>query len=88
MQIELPDNLGVSETEARLELAVALYARRKISMGRAAELAGVGHLDMQQALAERDIPLNYDEHGKPSAVPSPSQIPAGRWIHRLALVRA
>lgn len=59
MQIEFPDNIGVTETEARLELAVALYARRKISLGRAAELAGIGHLELQQALAERDVHLHY-----------------------------
>ena len=38
-----------------MELACALYARGKLGKVRAAEFAGIGFFEFQQALAERGI---------------------------------
>ncbi|MBA2680474.1 MAG: UPF0175 family protein [Ktedonobacteraceae bacterium] len=59
MQIDFPD-IGLSEAELTLELAVALFQQKKISLGKAAEVAGMSHVEFQHILAERNIVLHYD----------------------------
>ena len=65
--LDIPNNiheaLHVSPAEAeprlKLELAVALYAQKALSLGKAAELADMGVLDFNDVLAERQIPMHY-----------------------------
>lgn len=52
-------NLHVTESEARLALAVRLYEDGRISIGRAAGLAGLARLEFESELAKREISL-YD----------------------------
>ncbi|HKS69670.1 MAG TPA: UPF0175 family protein [Ktedonobacterales bacterium] len=59
MQLNLPDDLGITEDQARLDLAVGLYSSRTLSLARAARLGGRSLLDFQRLLAERGIPLAY-----------------------------
>ena len=67
--LDIPNNIHEAlhvtpaETEPRLklELAVALYAQQTLSLGKAAELAGMGVLDFNDILAERKIPMHYGE---------------------------
>ena len=63
MTVTIPDDaigtLLASPEEARIELAAALYANRKASMGRAAKIAGLARLDMQRELHRRQIPMHY-----------------------------
>lgn len=49
----------LSERDLRIELALALYARGKLSLGKTAEVAEVPIADLMQEMAEREIPLNY-----------------------------
>lgn len=49
----------LSERDLRIELALALYARGKLSLGKAAEVAQVHVADLMQEMAGREIPLNY-----------------------------
>jgi predicted HTH domain antitoxin len=44
----------------RLELALALYQRGKLSFGKARELAGVSAWAFQEMLGLRGIPVHYD----------------------------
>lgn len=60
MYIEIPDDLGVTEEQARLDFAVGLYSSHTVSLARAARLAGRSRLDFQRILAERGIPIAYD----------------------------
>ncbi|HEU0015627.1 MAG TPA: UPF0175 family protein [Longimicrobium sp.] len=64
MTLTFPDELlvatNMTEQEMAAELAVTLYQRGKISIGRASELAGIGRIEFQHLLASRGIPLNYD----------------------------
>jgi predicted HTH domain antitoxin len=60
MQIEIPDDLGITEEQARLDFAVGLYSSHTASLARAARLAGRSRLEFQRILAERGIPLSYD----------------------------
>ena len=63
MTIELPDkelgSLHLTDGEARIELACGLYAARKVSMGRAAKIAGIPYVDFMHELGKRGICMNY-----------------------------
>lgn len=64
MKLHLPDDVlptDMSEEELRLELAIALYAIRKISFGKARKLADKDWFSCRQILDERGIPAHYDE---------------------------
>ncbi|MCA9979582.1 MAG: UPF0175 family protein [Anaerolineales bacterium] len=50
----------MSEGEILLELALLLYQKEKLSLGKASELAQMSRLQFQHLLASRQIPLNYD----------------------------
>ncbi|HYR06967.1 MAG TPA: UPF0175 family protein [Longimicrobium sp.] len=49
----------LSETEVRRELAIVLYQREKLSLGRAAQLAGMKKFEFNGLLADRGIPMHY-----------------------------
>ncbi|HEU4882630.1 MAG TPA: UPF0175 family protein [Longimicrobium sp.] len=51
--------LRLSETEVRRELAIVLYQREKLSLGRAAQLAGMKKFEFNELLADRGIPMHY-----------------------------
>lgn len=53
--LELPPD--ISETEARRELAIALYREGKLPPGRAATLAGMDRWDFDALLFERKVPF-------------------------------
>jgi predicted HTH domain antitoxin len=62
MKIELPDNIINAEREKILfDLAVILYTQAKISLGKAARIAGMSYVDFQFKLAELKISMNYNE---------------------------
>jgi predicted HTH domain antitoxin len=64
MQVEIPEaaiaGTGLTPDQVRLEVAVALYRDRKVSMGRAARLAGQPRIPFQQELARRGVTVDYD----------------------------
>jgi predicted HTH domain antitoxin len=68
VSVELPRSIciaaGVREAELaqsmREALAVDLYRQGRISLGKAAETAGVSHYEMVQVLAKHDVFLPYD----------------------------
>lgn len=50
----------VSEAELLTDLAIELYTREKLSLGRAARLAGMDRWAFNDLLAARDVPMHYD----------------------------
>lgn len=44
----------------RLYLAIELYRERKVSLGKAAEIAGVNKWEMMEILASKNIPIQYN----------------------------
>ena len=52
---------GYSEDELKLEVAVMLFAKEKLSLRKAASLAGVHWLEFMKELDRREIALHYDE---------------------------
>lgn len=67
LTLEIPDGVSQAmrlppleaEARLRLELAVSLYAQEILSLGKAAELAGVSRLEMNGILAKRNVPMHY-----------------------------
>lgn len=45
----------------RKELAVTLYARQLLSLGKARQLAGLSRRDFEALLGERRVPRHYSE---------------------------
>ncbi|WKN46298.1 UPF0175 family protein [Tunicatimonas pelagia] len=65
MSVVITDDIlkmaNMPESEFKLELGVFLYSRGILTLGKASEFAGVPQLIFQQVLAEREIPLSYDQ---------------------------
>ena len=49
----------LSETQLRLELAVALFREERLTLAQASRLAESDQLTFQSILAEREIPIHY-----------------------------
>lgn len=64
MQISLPDeligNLDLTVEQARLDFAIGLYAEHRITLGRAAKIAGMVQSAFLKKLGELRIPMHYD----------------------------
>lgn len=64
MHVTIPDELRetarLSEAEALLELAVALFEQERLTLAQASRLAGLSRMQFQRVLAERRIPIHYD----------------------------
>jgi len=50
----------MTEAEFLQEIAVLLYQKQKLSLGKASKLAQMGRLQFQLLLASRQISINYD----------------------------
>lgn len=64
MLLEIPDSAiqetPLSAAEIRLEVAIWLYSKKRLTFGQARKLAGYAVIAFQKALGERNIYLNYD----------------------------
>jgi predicted HTH domain antitoxin len=57
---ERPGNIALSERDAVVDIAIGLYKREEVSLGRAAEIAGLLTPQFLAELGRRRIPINYD----------------------------
>ena len=57
----LVDPLHLSAEELKIDVAVGLYASRRISLGKAARIAGMSSLNFQKYLGSLQIPLHYNQ---------------------------
>ncbi len=64
MTLNIPDerigNLKLDERDLMTDIAIGLYKREEVSLGRAAEIAGVSSPKFLTELGRRRIPINYD----------------------------
>lgn len=64
MIVELPDaeirDTGLTASLAKIELAVALYRDRKVSLGHGARIAHLPTPEFLQEVGRRNIAVNYD----------------------------
>ena len=58
---DILDSAKLTADEAKVELAVYLYSQRRLSIGKARELAGMSLWTFRQLLASRQISPHYDE---------------------------
>jgi predicted HTH domain antitoxin len=59
MTLTLPEGIKLTERELKQELALSLYAARKVTLIQAADIAGVGFFEFQGWLRDRKIPQHY-----------------------------
>jgi predicted HTH domain antitoxin len=63
MTLTIPtERLGdvtLSERDALVDIAIGLYKRQAVSLGRAAEVAGISSVELLTELGRRRIPINY-----------------------------
>lgn len=52
---------NMSESEFKLELGIFLYSNNILTMGKTSEFVGLPKVIFQKKLAERGIPVSYDE---------------------------
>ena len=52
-------NLRVTEQDALVDIAIGLYKRDEVSLGRAAEVSGISSVQLLGELGRRHIPINY-----------------------------
>lgn len=57
---ELTQDLDLTPEHARFDLAIGLYAERRVTLGRAAEIAGMMQTAFLRKLGELRIPMHYD----------------------------
>jgi len=50
----------MSPTELRLEIAVYLYEKQRLTMGQAKRLADLDQIAFQKELAKRNVYIHYD----------------------------
>jgi predicted HTH domain antitoxin len=64
MNLLIPDEIlqasRLSERELRMEIAVMLFEKEKLTLGQASRLADMRYLEFQHLLASRRIPVHYD----------------------------
>lgn len=64
MQIAFPDELtqglDLTPEHARMDMAIGLYAERRVTLGRAAKIAGMVQAAFLRKLGELRIPVHYD----------------------------
>ena len=52
-------NVPLDERDAVVDIAIGLYKRQSVSLGRAAEVAGITSVELLAELGRRHIPINY-----------------------------
>lgn len=53
-------NIKMSESEIKQELALLLFQKQKFTLAQAARFAGITRLQFQELLAYHKIPVHYD----------------------------
>jgi len=53
-------DINLSERDALIDVAIGLYKREQVSLGRAAAIAGISSPEFLHELGRRRIPINYD----------------------------
>ncbi len=62
MELDIPvlDKLGISRADLLTDIAVGLYMDQRVTLGQAAEIAGVSQLDFRCLLSRMNVPIQYD----------------------------
>ncbi|HRG48377.1 MAG TPA: UPF0175 family protein [Leptospiraceae bacterium] len=55
----LLSQIKLSESDIKAEFSIFLYQNKKLTLARAAKLAGMNRIEFQKALTTRQIPIHY-----------------------------
>jgi predicted HTH domain antitoxin len=58
--LDLPDDLQLTETDLRTELAVTLFQQQRITLGTASQIAGFQQIEFQRLISSRGISIHYE----------------------------
>ena len=58
---EILQTAGIAPDELKMEVAILLFQKWKLTLGQASKLAGMNKLQFQHLLASRQIPVHYDK---------------------------
>ncbi|GHV72926.1 hypothetical protein AGMMS49940_02280 [Spirochaetia bacterium] len=62
MTLNIPDAANISEVDAQILFAIKLFEAEKLSLGKAAEVAGLSYRTFYELLMRYDIPIvTYSE---------------------------
>ena len=69
LMLEIPDEVSRAmrlppaeiEVRLRLELSISLYQQQILSLGKAADMAGLTRWEFNDILSQRGIPMHYSE---------------------------
>jgi len=63
MILSLPEEVErqLTPEDAKLHLAIGLFLDRRVTLGQAAEVAGLAQTELLRELGSRRIPIHYDE---------------------------
>ena len=65
MKVEIPDNLlagaHISKEDVMLDLALGMFIDRRLSLARAAKLAGRSISVFMHELGKRSVPIHYED---------------------------
>ena len=56
----LLDSAQLTDAELRVEIALMLFERNKLTLGKASEFADLSQYEFQKLLGKRKIPIHYD----------------------------
>ncbi|TAF18027.1 MAG: UPF0175 family protein, partial [Nostocales cyanobacterium] len=54
------NSTGMTSKELLIEIAVMLFEKEKVSLGKASKIAEMNYVEFQELLAQRNISLHYD----------------------------
>ncbi|MFM6045154.1 MAG: UPF0175 family protein [Dolichospermum sp.] len=57
---EILHSTGMTSKELLIEIAVMLFEKEKVSLGKASKIAEMNYVEFQELLAKRNISLHYD----------------------------
>lgn len=63
MIIEIRDELLADNSDSKdliMDVALQLFEKEKITLGKAADLAGVSKMEMQYFIGSKGVPMHYD----------------------------
>jgi predicted HTH domain antitoxin len=63
LTVNIPESITnlkpVSEKDIVLALVIQMYIDEEVSLGKAAEIAGMTRFEFQKLMADKDIPMRY-----------------------------
>jgi predicted HTH domain antitoxin len=55
--LTIPDSIHISQADAQMMLAVKLFETKRLSLGKAAMVAGLSYRDFYELLIKYDVPV-------------------------------